>query len=85
MRKIYLLLFFAAMSQTALAAQNDADSLRTEEAKKAYQNYLQQLKELNAQYKQITAEMKKLLKDEEIPSWDEEKDEKEESKPSSQS
>ncbi|MBI3251903.1 MAG: Hsp20/alpha crystallin family protein [Candidatus Omnitrophica bacterium] len=75
MRKMILFLFFALAGHSAIAAENNSREPRAEEAKKAYETYLQQLKDLNGQYKQITADVKKVLKDEDIPVWDEEKGE----------
>lgn len=42
------------------------------QAKSEYKTYLEQLKAMSAQYKQVTGEVKKVLKEEGVPTWDEE-------------
>ncbi len=49
----------------------DQQSAAVEQAKADYRVYLQQLKELSKQYSQVTGEMKKVIKEEGVPVWDE--------------
>lgn len=48
-----------------------ADNPATGQAKADYKAYLEKLKALSAQYKEITGEVKKVLKEEGVPTWDE--------------
>ena len=52
---------FSADSQT---------SLNTEKARENYRIFLQKLKELNTEYKQVTGEMAQVVKEEGVPQWD---------------
>lgn len=42
----------------------------TEDAKATYRAYLQQLKQLNQQYKQITGQIAEVVKEEGLPTWE---------------
>ena len=63
----FLLLVFCSFPVWALEGQNTMD---IEQAKKDYRLFLQKLKELNTEYKQVTGEMAKVVKEEGVPSWD---------------
>ena len=52
------------------AAQSNDQTAAYDQARQDYRGYLQQLKALNQQYKQITGEMSKIIKEEGVPSWD---------------
>ena len=65
---IFSLLF---MSGPALAANNfNTSNSNTDQAKEDYRAYLEQLKALSQQYKQVTGEIQKVMADEGIPVWD---------------
>jgi HSP20 family molecular chaperone IbpA len=55
---------------TLAIAQYQTTSYDKEQLKKDYRAFLQQLKELNKQYKEITGEMGQVMKEEGIPTWD---------------
>ena len=52
------------------AAQSNDQNAAYDQARQDYRAYLQQLKVLNQQYKQITGEMSKIIKEEGVPTWD---------------
>ena len=74
MRKIiFLFLLFQIfdVNPTVYSATNsDSSNPGVEQAKADYRAYLQQLKALSGQYKQITGEMKKVIQEEGVPVWD---------------
>jgi len=51
--------------------QKDSSNTATEQARQDYRQFAQQLKTLNQQYKQITGEMSKVLKEEGFPTYNE--------------
>ncbi len=53
------------------ANQSDESNPNLAQAKSDYRAYLQQLKAMSAQYKEVTGEVKKVLKEEGVPTWDE--------------
>jgi HSP20 family molecular chaperone IbpA len=68
-----LILFILLISLPAFAADssNSTDvNAATEKARQDYRVFLAQLKTLNKQYKQVTNEMSKIVKEEGVPSWD---------------
>ena len=69
-----LKVFISALMYVALplAAASGADqsTYDKEQMKQDYRAFLQQLKALNAQYKDITGEIGKVMKEEGAPSWD---------------
>ncbi len=60
--------FLTACAQAA--TQSNDQNPAYDQARQDYRGYLQQLKVLNQQYKQITGEMSKIIKEEGVPSWD---------------
>ena len=72
MNKIFLLsLLLSFLSSPLIAAtQQQQGTYDKEQLKQDYRVFLQQLKTLNAQYKEITGEMGKVMKEEGVPSWD---------------
>ncbi len=48
---------------------NNQGNINTQEVKEDYRLFLQKLKQLNSQYKQITGEITKVMKEEGVPSW----------------
>jgi HSP20 family molecular chaperone IbpA len=66
-----VLFSFFVFTSTVLANQNtDAQDAALEQAKIDYRLFLQQLKALNSQYKEVSGEIKKVLKEEGMPVWD---------------
>lgn len=63
--------FIACFLVNSVFAAEADDSAR---ARQAYESYLQELKKLNKQYKEITTEIQKTLKDQDVPVWDEKND-----------
>lgn len=73
MRKVAVLaLSFLALSNVGYCVDTQVNSTTydKEELKKDYRAFLQQLKSLNAQYKEITGEISDVVKEEGVPSWD---------------
>ncbi len=68
MKTIFFLMMIL-FSPTVYAVQNQQDSsnISVDQAKQDYRVFLEQLKALNNQYKQVTGEMKKVLQDEGVP------------------
>lgn len=62
------LVFFTTLISSVSADQNT--SYNKEQVQQDYRAFLQQLKALNAQYKEITGEIGKVMKEEGTPSWD---------------
>lgn len=52
----------------AFAESNDP---ATQQAREDYRTYLQELKKINEQYKEVTSQMKEVLREEGIPVWNE--------------
>lgn len=59
------LLAFCSLSSVIYAAD-----FNTEDAKRQYRAYLEQLKQLNQQYKQITGQIAQVVKEEGLPTWE---------------
>jgi HSP20 family molecular chaperone IbpA len=70
MKRAFILLALCATVSPVWAANNQQDAA-LEQAKADYRVYLQQLGELSKQYGQVTGEMKKVIKEEGIPVFDE--------------
>ena len=66
---LILMLPFGSASGIA-ATTNNQGNVNTEELKQDYRAFLQQLKQLNSQYKQVTGQMAQVMKEEGVPSWD---------------
>ena len=71
--KIFLLVglgvCFSSSISSAATNQNTNDAAY-DQARQDYRAYLQQLKTLSSQYKQITGEVKKVIQEEGVPVWD---------------
>ncbi len=68
--------FFFLFSSFSLAMGNSQDTsttgnANTDQARQDYRLYMEKLKELSQQYSQITSEVKKVIKEEGVPAWDE--------------
>lgn len=71
MKKTFLFAFLLMFASLPLfAATQQQGAYDKEQIKQDYRAFLQQLKSLNAQYKEITGEMGKVMKEEGTPSWD---------------
>jgi HSP20 family protein len=73
-KKLVLLLFVQWVLFVSQAfSQNAEEEKRAafEQARKDYRTYLNELKALHAQYKEITGEIQKVLREEGLPSWEE--------------
>ncbi len=70
-KTLFLVLFLLAVPGLAQAdTQQQNTTYNKEQLKQDYRVFLQQLKALNAQYKEITGEMGKVMKEEGVPTWD---------------
>ncbi len=69
-RTFLLSLLLTLIVNPLYAATQQQGTYDKEQIKQDYRAFLQQLKTLNAQYKEITGEMGKVMKEEGIPSWD---------------
>ena len=72
MKKFYFIIFILfSISSTAYAANQVSDQdVSIERAKQDYRLFLQQLKQLNSQYKAVTNQMREVIKEEGVPAWD---------------
>jgi HSP20 family molecular chaperone IbpA len=61
---------FAVMTLGIATVPGIAADAATEDAKQQYRAYLQQLKNLNQQYKQITGQIAEVVKEEGLPTWE---------------
>jgi HSP20 family molecular chaperone IbpA len=78
--KPFKIIFFASLlfvyllpplrSTLVYATQDTTTNYNKEELKQDYRAFLQQLKSLNAQYKEVTGEISKVVKEEGVPTWD---------------
>ena len=75
---VLIVIMLLAVTASAEAANNFGPANKSDEtnpnlaqAKTEYKAYLEQLKAMSAQYKQITGEVTKVLKEEGVPTWDE--------------
>lgn len=66
----YPLLLLILFSSPAIAQMESSESPAIERAKEDYRTYLKKLKGLSAQYKEITGEIKDVIREEGIPVWD---------------
>jgi HSP20 family molecular chaperone IbpA len=57
------------LSSTA-CAQDQNTNFNKEQAQQDYRVFLQKLKELNAQYKEVTGQIAQVVKEEGVPKWD---------------
>ncbi len=69
MKKIFALIFLTFFF-AGLAQADDTGNPAYAQARQEYREYLKQLKVLNEQYKSITGEMKKVIEEEGLPTWD---------------
>ena len=75
MKKIFLSVFFiflcfSAVSQAMGNSQTQSDNASTDQAKKDYALFLEKMKELGKEYGQVTGEIKKVVKEQGVPVWD---------------
>ena len=69
MKKYFILLTLVCFySMPVFAESNDP---ATQQAREDYRTYLQALKEINRQYKEVTNQMKEVIREEGIPVWNE--------------
>ncbi len=72
MKKFLIFVFIlSAVSSNAWALTESERQAALEKAREDYRIYLQKLKELSSQFKEVTGEIKKVAKEEGIPVWDE--------------
>lgn len=72
MKILTMVLVLLSLGITSFAAaQNNQKEAAYEQARQDYRVYLQQLKALSQQYKEVTGEIQKVLKEEGVPTWDE--------------
>jgi hypothetical protein len=69
MKKFFALALFLSFAAPVLAA----DDATTTQAKEDYRAYVQELKRLGAQYRQITGQMKQVIAEEGVPTWSDDK------------
>ena len=77
MKKIFYLLFISLFfyGPPVLADTNsNTNDPAYQQAKQDYRAYLDQLKQLRAQYHQITSQVQKIVAEEGIPTWDQKSD-----------
>lgn len=70
MRKIFFVLAFLAVSVDLVSADDTTQNPAYSQARQDYREYLKQLQALNQQYKELTGEIKKVVKEEGLPTWD---------------
>ncbi len=62
--------FLSPFSYTLAHAADDTTTYNKEQLKQDYRAFLQQFKALNAQYKDVTGEISKVMKEEGVPQFD---------------
>ena len=67
---VFLSCPFGTPSGSAANSTSNQGNVNTQELKEDYRAFLQQLKQLNSQYKQVTGEITKVMKEEGVPTWD---------------
>jgi len=70
-KPVFLTILYLCLCPAVLLADNQNQNFNQDQAKQNYHAYLEQLKAISQQYSQITGEMKKVLKEEGVPEWDE--------------
>ena len=65
-----LAIFLLVPSMSHAVTSNNQGNVNSQELREDYRSMLQQLKQLNSQYKQITGEITKVMKEEGVPSWE---------------
>ena len=69
--KMVFFIFPAFLFGTTIgSADNTQKTYTTEQARADYRLFLQKLKELNGEYKQVTGQIAKVMKEEGTPTWD---------------
>ena len=70
---VFVLILFAAGAVFAADSRTDSSSKNAsvDQARQDYREFAKQLKAVNEQYKQVTAEVSKVLKEEGFPTYDE--------------
>lgn len=66
---LFIFLYLLTITRDTLAV-DQVSTYDKEQLKKDYKVFLQQLKSLNAQYKEITGEIGEVMKEEGAPTWD---------------
>jgi HSP20 family protein len=78
MKKIVYLMIFVLMlfngGILSAVADSTANDPAYNQAKQNYRTYLEQLKVLREQYRQITSEVQKIVAEEGVPTWDDKSD-----------
>ncbi len=69
MKKYFAL--FALFCFYSIPAFSESNDPATQQAREDYRTYLQALKEINQQYKEVTNQMKDVIREEGIPVWNE--------------
>lgn len=67
---VLIILFYLLIPIRYTLAADQVSTYDKEQLKKDYKVFLQQLKSLNAQYKEITGEIGEVMKEEGAPTWD---------------
>ncbi len=67
---LFILSYLIIPVTVAYSADQQTTTYDKEQMKQDYRAFLQQLKVLNAQYKEITGEISKVVKEEGMPTWD---------------
>ena len=70
----FFILFLSPLSNAMGNSQDQNNSQKsdssTDQARQDYRVYLAKLKELAQQYNQVTSQVKKVIKEEGVPTWD---------------
>jgi HSP20 family protein len=69
-RFAYVVSVFLFSTSTVFAQNQNDQNASLEQAKQDYRVFLQQLKQLNSQYKEVTNQMREVIREEGVPSWD---------------
>ena len=70
MKKTSLFVLLLISVSSLANSQNQQPAYDKEQLKRDYRTFLQELKSLNTQYKEITGEMGQVMKEEGVPTWD---------------
>ena len=71
MNKIFVVTLVLMVSYSTRASAENQSNSATQNAREDYRTYLQELKKINEQYKEVTNQMKEVLREEGIPVWNE--------------
>ena len=70
MKKLFVIFLLAGSTVASAATTNNQGNVNSQELKEDYRLFLQQLKQLNSQYKEVTGQMAQVMKEEGVPTWD---------------